>query len=89
MLERHAKGKKGVHLLACVEWRRFITPLVCSLDRMAVKEARTFKKRIASLLVVKWNHHYSKMVGFVYARMALAVVRGVTLKLQGSRCRKA
>ena len=56
---------------------------------IAAKEVRAFEKRIASLLAVKWRRHYSEMVGFVRARMALNVVRGVTLKVRGSRCRKA
>ena len=56
---------------------------------MMAKEEKAFKKCIASLLAVKWNHHCNKMVGFVRVRMALVVVHGVTLKLWGSRCRKA
>ena len=51
--------------------------------------ARAFEKRVASLLAVKWRRHYCKMVGFVRARMSLTVVCGVTLKLRGSRTRKA
>jgi hypothetical protein len=89
VLAMHAKGKKDLYLRACVERRRSFAPLVYSVDGMAAKEAQAFEKRIASLLAVKWNRHYSEMCGFVRARMALAVVRGVTLKLRGSRCRKA
>ena len=56
---------------------------------MAAKEAKAFEKRVASLLAEKWRRHYNEMVGFVRARMSLAVVRGVSLKLRGSRTRKA
>ena len=83
------KAKKDFYLQACVEWRCSFSPLVYSVDGMAVKEARAFKKRIASLLTMKWMRHYREMVEFVRACMALVVVRGVTLKLRGSRCRKA
>jgi hypothetical protein len=89
VLERQAKVKKDHYLQACVERRRSFAPLVYSVDGMAAKEEKSFEKRVASLLAVKWNRHYSEMVGFVRARMALAVVRGVTLKLRGSRCREA
>ena len=64
-------------------------PPVYLVDGMTAKEAKAFEKRITSLLTVKWRRHYSKMLGFGCTRMALAVVRAVTLKLRGSRCRKA
>ena len=83
------KAKKDFYLQACVERRRSFAPLIYSVDGMAAKEARAFKKRVASLLIVKWRPHYSEMVGFVRACMSLAVVRGFTLKLRGSWTRKA
>ena len=89
MLERQAKAKKDFYLQACVERRRSFPPLVYSVDGMAAKEVKAFEKRVASLLAVKWQRHYSEMVGFVRARMSLAVVYGVSLKLRGSRTRKA
>ena len=89
MLERQAKAKKDFYLQACVERRRSFAPLVYLVDGMAAKEVRAFEKCIASLLAVKWRHSYIKMMGFIHARMALAVVCGVTLKLRCSRCRKA
>jgi hypothetical protein len=89
VLERQAKAKKDFYLQACVERRRSFAPLVYSVDGMAAKEAKAFEKRVASLLAEKWRRHYSEMVGFVRARMSLAVVRGVSLKLRGSRTRKA
>ena len=42
---------------------------------MAGVEARAFEKRIASLLAAKWGREYSKLVGSVRAKMAMAVVR--------------
>ena len=89
MFERKAKAKKDFYLQACVKWRRSFAPLVYSVDGMAAKKTKAFEKRIALLLAVTWKRHYSKMVGFVRTCMALAVVRGVTLKLRCSMCRKA
>ena len=88
VLERQAKGNKDFYIQACVERRRSFAPLIYSVDGMAAKETGAFEKHVASLLAVKWRRHYSEMVGFVRARMSLAVVRGVTLKLRGSRTRK-
>ena len=56
-------------------------PLAYSVDGMDSVEARAFKKRISSLLATEWNREYNKLVGFVHANMALAVVRSNTLLL--------
>ena len=55
---------------------------------MAGVKVCAFKKRIASLLTAKWNREYSKLVGFVRAKMALAVVRANTLLLRGARLKR-
>jgi len=85
VLEKAAREKKDKYLDACLERRRSFVPLVYSVDGMACKEARAFEKRVASLLASKWDRRYSEMVGFVRARMSLAIVRSNTLLLRGSR----
>ena len=89
MLERQAKEKKDIHIEACVEWRRSFAPRVYLVDGMAAKKTSAFENCISSLLAVNWNRNHNKIVECVRAYMALAVIRGVTLKLQGSRCRTA
>ena len=88
VLERHAKEKKNKYLDACRQRRRSFVPLVYSVDGLACKEARAFEKRVACLLAKKWDRRYSEMVGFVRARMSLAVVWCNILLLRGSRNRK-
>ena len=58
--------------------------LVYSADGMAGKEAKSFKRRIASLLAVKWDRPYSEVVGYVRGRMGLAIIRHNTRLLRGS-----
>jgi hypothetical protein len=89
VLEKAAKEKKDKYLEACLERRRSFTPLVYSVDGMACKEACAFEKRIASLLATKHDRQYSEMVGFVRARMSLAVIRANTLLLRGARVGRA
>ena len=48
---------------------------------MAGVKARTFKKRIVSLPAAQWNQEYSNLVGFIHAKIAMAVVRANTLLL--------
>ena len=52
---------------------------------MAGNEAKSFERRIASLLAVKWDRPYSKLVGYVRGRMGLAIIRHNTRLLLGSR----
>ena len=55
---------------------------------MASVEARAFEKRIASLLAAKWNLEYNKLVGFIHAKMVMAVVRANTLLLRNARLKR-
>ena len=63
--------------------RRSFTPLVYSVDGMACKEAKAFKKRIACLLAEKLDHPYSEIVRYVRRRMGMAVIRLNTVLLRG------
>ena len=49
---------------------------------MACKEAKAFKKRIASLLTTKWHRPYSEMVGYVRVCMGLAIIRSNMMLLR-------
>ena len=44
-----------------------------------------FLKRIATKLASKWHSHYSVVMGFMRARLSLAIVRATTMCLRGSR----
>ena len=85
VLEAHVKRKKGKYLQACLDWRRTFTPLVYSVDGMACREARSFEKRIASLLADKWERSYSELVGYVRGRMAMSILRSNNTCLRGAR----
>ena len=88
MLEGHIKRKKNKYLQACLDGRRSFTPLVYSVDGMACREARSFEKRIASLLADKWERAYSELVGYVQGRMAMSILRANNACLGGARGRK-
>ena len=57
--------------------------MVCSADRIPGAEALAAQKRLAKLLSYKLKQEYSKMCGFVWARMLLAIVRSDSLLLRG------
>ena len=68
--------------------RRSFTPLVYSVDGMACKEARSFEKRIVSLLADKWERAYSEMVGYVRGQMAMSILRSNNVCLRGARVKR-
>ena len=65
--------------------RQDFTSLVYMVNGIAIRDARAEEKRLDNLLLEKWRKDYSKMVGFVRARMSLSFVRGNTLLLRGQR----
>merc|ERR1711966_352609 len=87
VLEKVAREKWSKYEKACLEqWRSFMA-LVYSVDGIAGKSARAYKKQIAILLADKRSREYSSVAGWVKARMALAVVHSNTLLLRDSRTR--
>jgi hypothetical protein len=46
---------------------------------------RSFSKRLAAKLVLKWQHSYSKVCGYVNAQLSITIVCATHLCLQGSQ----
>ena len=59
--------------------------MVYSAKGIPEAEALAAQKRLAALLSYKLKREYSKMCGFVRARMSLAIVRSNSLLLRGPR----
>ncbi len=85
VLEAHEKEKKRKYLKSCLEQRRHFTPFVVSTDGLIGKEAKTFLKKLSTLLAEKWEKPYSVVCGYVNAQMSIAIVRATHLCLRGSR----
>ena len=74
-----------MYLQACQEHRINVTPMVYSTDAIPGAEALAAQKRLAALLSYKLKREYSKMCGFVRARMSLAILRSNNLLLRVPR----
>ena len=85
IIEAAEKEKIGKYGDACTRRRRDFTPMVYSVDGMPGAKARAAEKRLASLLATKWKRNYADVANFVRVRMALAVVRSITLLLRTER----
>ena len=85
VLEGHATRKKNKYLSACLSQRRHFTPLISSVDGLVEKEQVAYCQRLASKLADKWQKPYSSVMGYVKARLSIALVRAVHLTIMGSR----
>ena len=82
-LAKAEKEKKDLYLQACLESRRALTPMVYYADGITGVEALAANKRLAALLSYKLKREYSKICGFVWARMSLAILSSNSLILCG------
>ena len=85
VLEARATRKKNKYLSACLSQRRHFTPLITSVDGLVEKEGVAYCQRLASKLADKWQKPYSSVMGYVKARLSIALVRAVHLTIMGSR----
>ena len=63
-------------------WQDF-TPLVYSVDNMAVRDVRAVEKRLEKLLAENWRREYSEIIRFVQAQMTLTMLQSNTLLIRG------
>ncbi len=88
-LERQEKEKKKKYCKPYENQRRHFTPFVVSTDGMFGFEARAFLKRLTKLLAEEWEKHYPVVMGFINARMSIALVRATNRCIRGSRTLRA
>ena len=79
----------GKYLQVCFETRCNFTPMVFYVDSIPVANVLAAQRRLAMLLVFNLNQEYSKMCGFVWARMLLAMVIYDSLLLRSPQYKDA
>ena len=84
-IEHQENEKKKKYAKKCLEQRRNFTPFVVSVDGMLGKEAQAFLKHLAYLYVDKWDLTYSKVRGYLNAKISVACLRAAHRCLRGSR----
>ena len=83
---RSAENEKKSKYLAAVEERRgSFTPFVMSVDGYMGQEADRTLRRLAEVLVWKWEKHYSSVVNWVRGYMSMSIIRATNMCLRGSR----
>ena len=85
VLKSQERSKKKKYLEACLEQRRHFAPYVVDTYGLLGEEAKSLNKRLGSKLAEKWKSPYSAVMGFVNARVSVAILRATHLCLRGSR----
>jgi hypothetical protein len=87
VLRTQEKGKELKHKTACEATRRDFVPFIVSTDGCLGEAAQAFLKRLGRRLAEKWQRAYSQVIGFVKARMSVAILRASSQCLRGPRGR--
>ena len=85
VLEMHEDEKKKKYGKKCHEIRKTFSPFITSADGMIGKEAKAILKNISVRLADKWDITYSKVRGYVNAKISIAIIRAAHRCLRCSR----
>ena len=82
----HEKEKEGAYeqRLLDVELSSF-TPLMFSATGGMARQATTFYKRLASMLLDKWDNPYSSTLCWVCSRLSFSLLRSAIQCIRGAR----
>jgi hypothetical protein len=85
ILKRHKRAKKARYNDLCIARRRTFTPLVFSIDGLQGVEAQAATNRLGTMLKDKWGQPLSQVMGFVRARLSVALACSASRCLQADR----
>ena len=85
ILEKQEKEKKKKYLQPCLERRRHFTPFVTTTDGLMGKEAQKLVARLAARLAEKWRNPYSQVMAYLRGRLTIAILRGTSRRIPGTR----
>ena len=88
ILDSHAKRKKTCHLRVCEDRSIHFTPLCVTVGGVWGREAEAFFRRMVEAMRTKaaWrDKSYAQVMGWVRARLSVALARGVSWCVSGGR----
>ena len=85
LLEKQENEKKKKYLQPCLERRRHFTPFIATTDGMLGKEAQKFIERLVTHLAGKWKSPYSQVMAYVRGKISIAILRGTSRRIRGTR----
>jgi hypothetical protein len=85
VLEEAERLNKKKYLQPCLDQRRHVTPFIVSVDGLIGKEAKTVLKVLVGITSTNAGKTYSNVMGYMRARLSIAIVRATHVCLRGSR----
>jgi len=83
MLASAEAEKKRKYCDALTKRHATFMPLCFSVDGLVGDEATCFLKHLARSLSVTWDCHHSEIIGWLWARLAFALVRATNVCIRG------
>jgi hypothetical protein len=77
--------KKKKYLQPCLDQHHHFTPFIVLVDDLIGKEEKTVLIVLAARTSTKAGNTYSNFMGYMRARLGIAIVRATHLALRGSR----
>ena len=62
-----------------------LTPFIATTDGMLGKEAEKFVERLVTHLAGKWKSPYSQVMAYVRGKISIAILRGTSRRIRGTR----
>jgi hypothetical protein len=76
--------KQKKYLQPCLDQHHHVTPFIVSVDGLIGKEAKMVLKVLASRTATKSGKTYSNVMGYMRARLSIAIVRATHVCLGGA-----
>jgi hypothetical protein len=77
--------KYRTYLETATARRASFSPFIATCDAVLDREAEGYIKRLAVVLSEKWSFPYSRVVGWLRARIQICLLRSVSLCFRGNR----
>lgn len=88
VLQSQAKEKRLKYLEACKRQRRDFSSFVVSTDGLLDGEASEVLNKLGIKLANKWDAPYAHVIGFIRARISIAIARATNSCVRGTRVNK-
>ena len=85
VLSQGERGKNSKHKSACDDRRADFVPVVVTTDGCMGEQAQKSLKKLGRRLAEKWEKTYSEVVGVLFSRMSIVIMRATSMCIRASR----
>ncbi len=85
ILSSAEQEKKRKYQNACEQRHLSFTPLVMSVDGIFASQTNSFVNTLAEKLAYRWGCSHNQVIGWLRARIAVAIIRASSMCIRGTR----